>query len=103
MDMGLPQIIFLMLLCTATAWYWLEKKIENHAIKIARKACKKQNVKYIQCIKYRSKIYLKPSYQFGLYHEYLFEFSERGFDKFQGHIIFKGQHFKSIHWPAMND
>lgn len=103
MEIGLPQILFLILFCTATAWYWLDKKIELLATKIARNACQKQKVKYIQCVKARSRLYLKPSYQFGLYHEYLFEFSDKGVDKFQGQIVFKGQHFKSIHWPVMND
>ena len=98
----MSQIIFVLIFCALTLWYWQQKQILERAEDIAKRACKEQRVKFVHCFKNRSKVYLLFSKRSGIYHEFHFEFLGQGQQKQQGQIIFKGPKFKSIHWPAVN-
>tara|TARA_B100001094_G_scaffold333441_1_gene412320 strand:- start:24105 stop:24446 length:342 start_codon:yes stop_codon:yes gene_type:complete len=99
----MSQIIVILIICSISCWFLTQRKIAESANKIAQRACQQQNVQFISCYKSNTKFLFRSLVDSGFYHQYQFEFSSRGEDLYQGHMIFKGLYFQSIHWPVFNE
>jgi hypothetical protein len=97
------QLIFLMTLLSLCCWFFMQRKVAENAVKIAKKACQKQNVQFLNCFRTDTKWIWYPLKNSGMYMQYNFEFSSGGQDRFQGYMIFRGQYFQTIHWPVFNE
>ena len=99
----MSQIIIIMAICSISCWFLAQRKVAESAKKIAMRACKQQNVQFLTCYKSQTKFRWHSLHESGFYHQYQFEFSSRGEDRYQGYMIFKGLYFQSIHWPVFNE